>query len=336
MSRKRIVLAGLGMLVVVVVLFQAVASRSGEMFQTAGASLSESLPNGSPGLRAAPAAPASGVSDAGRAAAPAAPGVPGAPAAPAAPASGAASTVGGQGGLAQALPSLDRMIIRTVTMTLVVPNVAEAYRQVEQIAAEQGGLVASSQVRQEGDRTLATVTLRVPADGRGYQTTLDRLRGLADRVLDEQGQTQDVSEEYVDLESRLRNLRATETSLLGLYEKAQRLEDVFAVQREVTNVRGQIEQAEGRKQALERRSAMATITLQLREPAALSPRQREWSPVDVAAEAVGALARALRGVGTVAIWLVVWLPLYGVPLAALWLLRGRLQALVGPRGAAST
>jgi hypothetical protein len=244
--------------------------------------------------------------------------------------------VGGQGGLAQALPSLDRMIIRTVTMTLVVPNVAEAYRQVEQIAAEQGGLVASSQVRQEGDRTLATVTLRVPADGRGYQTTLDRLRGLADRVLDEQGQTQDVSEEYVDLESRLRNLRATETSLLGLYEKAQRLEDVFAVQREVTNVRGQIEQAEGRKQALERRSAMATITLQLREPAALSPRQREWSPVDVAAEAVGALARALRGVGTVAIWLVVWLPLYGVPLAALWLLRGRLQALVGPRGAAST
>ncbi len=95
----------------------------------------------------------------------------------------------------------------------------------------------------------------------------------------------------------------------------------------MTAIRGQIEQAEGRKQALERRAAMATITLQLREPAGLSPRQREWSPQDVAADALAALAWALRGVGTVAIWLVVWLPLYGVPLVALWLLRGRLRAV---------
>jgi hypothetical protein len=247
----------------------------------------------------------------------------------------APAALGSQAAPAQALPSLDRMIIRNVSMTLVVANVAEAYRQIELIAAEQGGLVAGSQVRQEGERTVATVTLRVPAEGRAYQATLDRLRGLADRVLDEQGQTQDVSEEYVDLESRLRNLRATERSLLGLYDKAERLEDIFAVQREVTAIRGQIEQAEGRKQALERRAAMATITLQLREPAALSPRQREWSPVEVAADALAALTRALRGVSTVAIWLVVWLPLYGVPLVALWLLRGRLRALRGPGGAAN-
>jgi hypothetical protein len=317
MTRKRAILASVGGLVLVVFILQAVLTKAPAMFESAGAGLSAATTGSVAQRAAAPAAPAA---DSGRGGS-----------VPAANAPAAA--IGGQAAPAQALPSLDRMIVRNVTMTLVVPNVVEAYRQVELIAAEQGGLVAGSQVKQEGERTVATVTLRVPADGRGYQTTLDRLRGLADRVLDEQGQTQDVSEEYVDLESRLRNLHATETSLLALYEKAQRLEDVFAVQREVTTIRGQIEQAEGRKQALERRTAMATIALQIREPAGLAPRQREWSPVEVAGDALAALGRALRGVSTVAIWLVIWLPLYGLPLVALWLLRGRFRALGGPRGA---
>jgi hypothetical protein len=149
-------------------------------------------------------------------------------------------------------------------------------------------------------------------------------------VVDEQVQTQDVSEEYVDLESRLRNLRMAEDRLLALYDKAQRLEEVFAVQREITTVRGQIEQAQGRKQAIERRAAMATINLQLRETgAAPRPRaQADWSPFRVAGEAVGALATVLRGLTTAAIWVAIWLPLYGLPLLALWLFRRRVGALV--------
>ena len=291
MSRKRVILAGIGALVLVAFALHTVFSKAPAMFETAGESLGGGVGSGTIAQRAAapaaPAAPAPVMSDGGRAA------------------SGAASAVGGQAVQAQALPSLDRMIIRNVSMTVVVPNGVEAYRQIELIAAEEGGLVAGSQVKQEGERTVATVTLRVPAEGRAYQATLDRVRGLAERVLDEQGQTQDVSEEYVDLESRLRNLRATEKSLLGLYDRAGRLEDVFAVQREITNVRGQIEQAEGRKQALERRAAMATLTLQIREPATLPARQREWSPADVAGDALAALGRGLRGVTTAAIWLVV-------------------------------
>ena len=208
-----------------------------------------------------------------------------------------------------------------------MPDVTEAYRQVEQIAAEQGGLVAGSQFRQEGERTVATVTLRVPADNRTYQATLDRLRALADRVIDEKGDVQDVTEEHVDLESRLRNLQATERSLLTLYDKANRMEEIFAVQREITTIRGQIEQAEGRKRALERRSALATITVQLREtvPAA-SPRQREWSAIEVAGDAYDAFMVVVRRLATAAIWLVIWLPLYGLPLLGLWLLRGRRRA----------
>ena len=108
---------------------------------------------------------------------------------------------------------------------------------------------------------------------------------------------------------------------------------MFAVQREITTVRGQIEQAQGRHQAIERRAAMATINLQLRETAP-APRPRDqanWSPQRVASEAVSALGGVLRVVGTVAIWLAIWLPLYGLPLLAAWLFRRRLGALL--RGA---
>ncbi len=201
MSRRRAILAGVGGVVLIALMLQVALRHGTPTFQAGGAGLSAAPAAGNVAPRAATADSARGTS--------------------------APAAIEGQA--AQALPSLDRMIVRNVSMTLVVANVVEAYHQIEQIALEQGGQVAGSQVRQEGDRTLATVTLRVPADGRAYQATLDRLRELADRVLDEQGQTQDVSEEYVDLESRLRNLRATEASLLALYEKAQRLEDVFAV-----------------------------------------------------------------------------------------------------------
>jgi hypothetical protein len=185
--------------------------------------------------------------------------------------------------------------------------------------AEQSGYLAGSQIRQDGDRMMATMTLRVPANPATYQATLERLRGLAERVVDEQAQAQDVTEEYVDIESRLRNLRATEESLLALLSRAQRIEDIINIQRELTNVRGQIEQIQGRKQALERRADMATITLQIREPAALA--RNGWTAEGTIGEALRALVGVGRGLATLAIWLVVWLPLWGPALVGLWLLR---------------
>lgn len=242
-------------------------------------------------------------------------------------ASAPAAPAAGQSGQTLPLPSLDRMIVRTVNLTLAVASVQQAVRDVERLAAEQGGLIAASQVRQDGDRFTATLTVRVPADSATYATTMERLRTLAERVVDEQVQSQDVTEEYVDLDARLRTLRLSEERLLALYDKAQRIEEIFAIQRELTGVRGQIEQAQGRHQALERRAALTTINLTLRESAAARA-PGDWSPLGVAAEAWQAFAVALRGTSTALIWALVWLPLYGLPLLALWLLRRWLRANV--------
>jgi hypothetical protein len=226
----------------------------------------------------------------------------------------------------QDLPSFDRMIIRTVTMTLAVGNVQEAFHTVEQIVAEQNGYLSSSQFRQDGDRMTATMTLRVPADPATYQMTLERLRKVADRVIDEQAQAQDVTEEYVDIDARLRTLKASEENLLALLAKATRVEDNLQIQRELTNVRSQIEQIQGRKQALERRADMATINLTIRETGAFS--RPGWSPGGTFEEAVRALGAALRGLAVFAIWLLVFSPIWGGFLLLGWVIVWLLVKLI--------
>lgn len=257
------------------------------------------------------------------AARPAAIQAPGAP--PPAPPAAAAPKQAASGGAAnqaadqaqQNLPSLDRMIIRTVTMNIAVGNVQETFKKVEQLASAQRGYLTGTSIRQEGDRQVASMTLRIPADPATYQSTLEQLRGFAERVVDEQAQAQDVTEEYVDLESRMRNLQASEQALLAVLAKAQRVEDILQVQNALTNVRGQIEQAQGRKQALERRADMATINLTIREAAAFS--RPGWSAGSTFERAVNALGSALRVVAEIGIYAFVFSPIWGGLAIALWL-----------------
>jgi hypothetical protein len=219
------------------------------------------------------------------------------------------------------------MIIRTVTLTLSVEDVSQAFKQVEIIAESVGGSVTSSTFRQEGDLTNASVVLRIPADQRTYNSTMEQLRRLAVRVPEESLSSQDVTEEFVDLESNLRNLQATEARLISLMERAQKVEEVIAVQRELTNVRGQIERIEGRRRFLERRSEFTTINLTLRDVrASTSGRPSGWNLKETLEDALSALTESVQVLGRIAIWLVVMFPVYGLPFLLIWwLVRRRRQ-----------
>jgi len=105
------------------------------------------------------------------------------------------------------VPPIDRMIIRTVTLALSADDVSHAFQQVELVADSMGGSVTSSTFKQEGDRTNATVVIRIPADQLTYNTAMEQLRNLAVRVPEESLSSQDVTEEFVDLESNLRICR---------------------------------------------------------------------------------------------------------------------------------
>jgi hypothetical protein len=227
---------------------------------------------------------------------------------------------------------LDRMVIRTAQLSVEVNNMEQALAAARAIAQRDGGFVSASNTHLEKvddqDRMVADLTLQVRTDA--ADSALSDLRGLGN-VTSETSGSQDVTEEYVDLDSNLRNLQASESAILKLMDKATRIEDVLALQRELTNVRGQIERIQGRKRFLERRTDMATITLSLRPPAAEAARPAgsgAWDPIGIALRAWQASLAVLRGVAEVAILAAVfswWL----IPLVAgglYWWLRRRRPA----------
>ena len=234
-----------------------------------------------------------------------------APAATAAPALAndrAAVTEGTKGGAAPAeAPATDafaaevtqQMIIRTVNITMLVDDVDKSTQEIMDVVAGYKGYVAGSNLWHEGERTYANITLRVPAES--LDALLGVLRSKAVRIDSENISTQDVSQEYVDLDSRLHNLEATEQELLkvlaNITEKSYKAEDVLAVYREITQVRGEIEQIKGRQQYLENLTALATVQVNL-QPVATPPsvmEQGKFNPLVAINTALHSLVNILEG-----------------------------------------
>ena len=157
------------------------------------------------------------------------------------------------------LVAQQRIIVRTVDMGIVVRDVTAAIEAATDIARDLGGwLVASDHSLKHQGR----VSVRVPADS--LDDAIDRLRELALEVDHEVTNSVDVTDEYVDLNSRMRNLEATETALLALFDRAERVEDALGVQRELVWVQEEMEVIQGRIAYLEQTSAFSLLNVNLR------------------------------------------------------------------------
>ena len=155
----------------------------------------------------------------------------------------------------------DRMIIRTANMQLVVDDVRDTMDRITELSESLGGFVVDSSSWKEGERIVGQITVRVPSSDFNYAMSV--LREMAVEVNSESTSSQDVTEEYVDLEAQLRNMEATEEQLLKLMEKAEKVEDILGIQRELSRVQQDIERTKGRMQYLERTSAMSLILVLL-------------------------------------------------------------------------
>ncbi|HJO82452.1 MAG TPA: DUF4349 domain-containing protein [SAR202 cluster bacterium] len=156
------------------------------------------------------------------------------------------------------LASQRRIIIRTVDMTIIVPDVAASLEDISALAKSFDGWVVSS------DRTLTHrgfISIRVPSDD--LDAAIIALRGMAEKVDSEISTSQDVTDEYVDLQSRLVNQQATEGALLKLLDRAETVEAALSVQRELTRVQQEIERIQGRVKFLEETSAFSLLNVRL-------------------------------------------------------------------------
>jgi hypothetical protein len=161
------------------------------------------------------------------------------------------------------LPPIGPAVIKTGELTVRVDEGAlqEALSDVVDVARTHGGFVLSTTVDEQGGRS-ATVVLRVPAEG--FEDALADARAVGE-VVREQVSGEDVSQEFVDLDARLRNFEAQESVLLDLMAKSTSVADTLRVQRELQDVQLEIERLRGRLRYLRDQTDLSTITLRLRE-----------------------------------------------------------------------
>ena len=228
------------------------------------------------------------------------------------------------GGQPLAAP-VERQIIKTGEITIEVSNVANALGRVRAMALELGGYVGGSQAGTLEDA--ATLTLRIPAAR--FDDALADLHGLDAKVIAEATRESDVSSQIVDLEARIENLEASETSYRALLERAQKVEDILAVQSRLDQVRGEIEQLKAQHKDLSGQADLATLTVTLTPAAAPVQKQAEtWDLGAQLSEALATLVGIGQGVASaLIIFVIVWLPvLLVLGIVALVLLRGVLEA----------
>jgi len=206
-------------------------------------------------------------------------------------------------------PALPRMIVRTAEVSLIVGDTGATVETLAQLAAANGGYVTDSKFWRDGEVMRATLTVRVPAAK--LDAALAAIRKVATRVESETVSGDDVSQEYVDLESEVRNLEAAEIEMRQLMatvrERTKKAEDILEVYEQLTQLRGQIETAKGRMRYLSQMAAMSTIKLTLTPNPVTKPVvEAGWQPVAVMKDASRALVKTAQGLTDVVIWAVIY------------------------------
>jgi len=223
----------------------------------------------------------------------------------------------GSAGDQSARESVERLVIKQAYMRVSVGDPTVAMRAVMTMAEGMGGYVVTSNqwnsVDSSGKEYAQTsVTIRVPSER--LDEAMQKIREMAadpkSGVLSESVSGQDVTSDYVDSQSRLRNLEAAEQQLVKLLESASDLQYTLDIFRELTSIRSEIEVLKGHIKYLEESAALSSVSVEFVAEASLQPIQiGPWKPSGEAKKAVQALIRTAQKVGTGLIWFAItWVP----------------------------
>lgn len=207
-----------------------------------------------------------------------------------------------------------RLVIQNASLTIVVDQPEDSMQSITALAERFGGFVVDSYLYQRAlanglQAPSASITIRVPAEN--LTEALDLIQQDARSVDNRSVSGQDVTAEYTDLQSRLRNLEDAETMLRQIMQDATDTEDVLAAFNQLNYITEQIEVLKGQIKYYEESAAMSSISVELIASQAVQPITiGGWEPVGVAKDAVQALLSALQSIVNALIWLV----LYALPI----------------------
>lgn len=214
----------------------------------------------------------------------------------------------------------ERDVVRRASLTVKVANAEEAEKKATALTRTWGGFVESSESTNfEEARPSVTLTVRVPQ--KAFDKALDEFEKIGTRV-SKSTSGEDVSAQLVDMQARLKNLRAQEETYRQILRQARRVGEVLEVQQRLSEIRGEIESMDAQRTELKGLAALATITLTLeqRPSGQDGPSGDSGWAGDSWARATQTLGGVLKALGAACIWLLVYAPLWLPALLVLALL----------------
>jgi len=216
----------------------------------------------------------------------------------------------------------DKKVIKNGNLNLKVNSVDNAVKDVAGIAMANGGDVFSSNVYNRNSIKNGNIVVKVPVAN--FEKTFNEIKKVASLVIQESTTGQDVTEEYADLQSQLKNRQAEEAQFQLILQQAQKIQDVLDVTQQLYRVRGEIEQLQGRMKYLDSQTDMSSISIALSEDQNITVTD-SWRPWQVAKDAVNSLIKKAQGFVNFAIVLVVTV----IPTAILYLIFVYIIFLIG-------
>lgn len=166
----------------------------------------------------------------------------------------------------------DRMVIYTANLSIEVSSYKKTLSFIQKELEKTDGYIVESNAYSVGkdDSVEGTITVRIPQEG--FHTFLQSVESGSTKVLNRSISGQDVTEEFVDLDSRLKSKQVVERRLLEFMEKAEKTEDLLNISSDLAAIQEEIEQIKGRMNFLDNQVSLATVTLHVREDKINVPR----------------------------------------------------------------
>lgn len=239
----------------------------------------------------------------------------------------------------------ERVVLKNASVSLIVKDPAASMSTIGRMAESMGGFIVSANMYQEtlsngAKAPHANISIRIPAER--LDEALTRIKAESQLTpVSENISSDDVTQQFTDLQSRLRNLEAAEKELQRIMENAVDTEDVLRVYNQLVATREQIEVIQGQLNYFRESARLSLVSVELVADAAVQPITiGGWEPVGVAKDAIQALLDTLQFLVEAAIWLVIYiLPvllviylIFFLPLRYLWrwLRRGRTSKKAAP------
>lgn len=218
--------------------------------------------------------------------------------------------------ISEAAPQVDvanRLVIESSNVSLLVSDVVSVKDQIIEYAQTNGGYMVSSHTSNPQDAPNAQVTIRIPSSQ--LKPTLAFLHGLSIKVVSENLDGMDVTDQYVDIDAQIANLEKTKVRFESILNTATEVSDIANLSQQIIQIQNQIDSYKGQQLALEKNAQLAKITIYLSTDEIALPYapSETWRPEVIVKLAVRSMISHLRSVGTIVIWIgvysLIWIPL---------------------------